>query len=215
MSVRRIAALAGIASVVVAILSGALSLMPAAAASASVSIVANGTSGCTSAYCYQPASITINSGDSVNLTDNSIAPHTVTRCGAAPGQSDAGCPAIGAAGNDGASNDKFNSPTLSANGGTYSHTFTAVGSYTYYCTIHGYSVMHATVTANAAAATPGASPSAALAPATAPPSLARAGAGPAARPPGIWLPSVAAAFVLLGLGTMLASAVAAKRRRRR
>lgn len=213
MSARRIAALAGMASIVVGILSGALSLMPASAASAGVSIVTGGTSGCTSAYCYQPASVTINSGDGVNLTDNSDAPHTVTRCGAAPGQNDAGCPAIGASGNDGSSNDKFNSPTLSANGGTYSHTFTAGGSYTYYCTIHGYSVMHATVTVSAAAASPGVSPSAATAPATSPPSLARTGTGPAARPPGTWLPSVAAVFVLLGLGTMFALAVAAKRRR--
>src|ERR1700682_1351000 len=188
MSARRVAALAGMASMVAGILSGAVSVIPGSAASASVSIVASGTSGCASAYCFQPASTTITSGDSVNLTNNSLAPHTVTRCGAAPGQNDAGCPAIGAAGNDGSSNDNFNSPTLSANGGTYSHTFAAGGSYTYYCTIHGYSVMHATVTANAAAVSPSASPSAAALPATSPPSLARAGAGPSARPSGTSLP---------------------------
>jgi nucleoid-associated protein YgaU len=34
----------------------------------------------------------------------------------------------------------------SANGTAVNHTFTAAGTYNYYCKIHGFSVMHGTVT---------------------------------------------------------------------
>jgi plastocyanin len=161
--------------------------------------------------------VTINGGDAVNWTDNTVVSHTVTRCGAAPGQNDSGCPAIGATGNNGSSSDQFNSPPLAANGGTYSHTFSGAGSYTYYCTIHGYSVMHGTVTVNAAAtsATPAASPSpgGGTNPAASPASLARTGGGPAARPRGGWLPIATALFILLGLGALFATAVVTARAR--
>jgi plastocyanin len=165
--------------------------------------------------------VTINGGDAVNWTDNTVVSHTVTRCGAAPGQNDSGCPAIGATGNNGSSSDQFNSPPLAANGGTYSHTFSGAGSYTYYCTIHGYSVMHGTVTVNAAAtsATPAASPSPgggtnpAASPAASPASLARTGGGPAARPRGGWLPIATALFILLALGALFATAVVTARAR--
>ena len=61
--------------------------------------------------------------------------HTVTRCTLAachvsPGTGKQAAP---------------NSPILSA-GGKYSVIFTGKGTYVYYCKIHGYTFMHATVT---------------------------------------------------------------------
>jgi plastocyanin len=41
----------------------------------------------------------------------------------------------------------FGSATLDP-GQTFSITFTAAGSYNYYCTIHSYAVMHGTITVN-------------------------------------------------------------------
>jgi plastocyanin len=215
MSARTVAAMTGAAaSMATAILAGSISVIPASAASASVSIVSNGTSGCASGYCYQPSSATLNSGDSLNLTNNSFAPHTMTRCGTAPGQNDAGCVAIGAAGNDGTSADKFSSPTLSASGGTFSHTFTAAGGYTYYCTIHGYGVMHATVTVAAVAAGPSASPGSAAAAAASPPVMGRSGAGPGAAADAASPYPTIALLVVLGLGALMGSALLAAKRRR-
>jgi plastocyanin len=177
---------------------------PVAAASAAVSIVPSGTSGCASEYCFQPASLPVNGGDAVTWTNNSGPSHTVTRCGAAPGQNDTGCPAIGAAGNTGDAADTFNSGFVSP-AGTFSHTFTAAGDYTYYCRVHGYGIMHATVSVSAVGPSPSASagvtpsPTAALTPspggtvgpvASASPAqaaLPKAGGGPAAPNPAGWL----------------------------
>src|SRR5437879_11876309 len=106
----RIAARAGLASIVVGLLSSVLLLIPASAASTSVSIVAMGTNGCSSTYCYQPGSVTINGGDSVNWTDHTADRHTATRRGAAPGENDSACPPLGAAGNNGPSSGQLDGP---------------------------------------------------------------------------------------------------------
>ncbi|XVV03750.1 cupredoxin domain-containing protein [Actinosynnema sp. CA-248983] len=65
-------------------------------------------------YAYQPASLTIRVGDTVTWTNEDQAPHdVVTSAGPAALQS----------------------PML-ATGQTWTHTFTAAGTYSYYCSIH-------------------------------------------------------------------------------
>lgn len=62
---------------------------------------------------FSPATMTIAAGDTVTWTNNSSLQHTVT-----------------------ADDGSFDSGTINM-GGTYSHTFTAPGTYRYYCRFHG------------------------------------------------------------------------------
>ena len=64
-------------------------------------------------FAFQPAALSVKVGTTVTWTNNDNASHTVT--------SNAG--------------SELNSQTLS-NGGTYSHTFTVPGSFSYHCAIH-------------------------------------------------------------------------------
>ncbi|GAB3394871.1 cupredoxin domain-containing protein [Amycolatopsis echigonensis] len=89
-------------------------------------------------YKFNPASLTIAAGDTVTWTNHDTAPHNVVVT-------------------DGP--EKFSSPTLQT-GGTFSHTFTKAGTYSYYCSIHP--DMKATVTVQGA--TPPAPPSSPTAP---------------------------------------------------
>jgi plastocyanin len=98
----------------------------ASAANQSVSIVNFG---------FQPTPLSSTVGDIVTWTNTTAStPHTVTRC-------DAGCPVGPGSGTD----SGFGSTAIINGGGTYSHTFTAPGSYIYYCQVHGYAAMHAEV----------------------------------------------------------------------
>jgi plastocyanin len=100
-----------------------------------VSIVSGGGS-CTSEFCFSPAAVTIRQAQMVTWTNNSTFTHTVTRC------TTAACPGAGpGTGTDPA----FNSGFLSS-GSTFTVQFHGVGTYTYYCMIHGYAVMHGTIT---------------------------------------------------------------------
>jgi len=78
-------------------------------------------------FAFAPASITVNTGDSVTWTNKDSAAHTVTA--------------------DGGS---FDQP-LPASGGTATITFNTAGTFPYHCTIHPN--MHGTVVVMAAAAT--------------------------------------------------------------
>jgi LPXTG-motif cell wall-anchored protein len=134
-----------------------LALAPGAgAAQTPVAIAGTGCVGGT-LYCYSPANVTIQDGDTVVWTNQTVAPHTVSRCS----------PATCAGNAAGTGTDAtFTSGTVGGgNGTTFSHTFHGAGTYAYFCTIHGYAVMHGTVTVLAAptattpvtiAATPGA-----------------------------------------------------------
>ncbi|MDT7803421.1 MAG: hypothetical protein QOI78_6854, partial [Actinomycetota bacterium] len=73
-------------------------------------------------YKFSPATLTIAVGDTVTWTNHDTAPHNVVVT-------------------DGP--ERFTSPTLQT-GGTFSHTFTQAGTYSYYCAIHP--DMKATVT---------------------------------------------------------------------
>ena len=138
----------GVAAVAVAaILSLATGAAPAAGATNSISIVDTGGS-CTTTYCFQPAQLTVAPGTTVTWTDHSMATHTVTRCDSSA------CTGMGpGTGSDPA----FDSGSI-ATGGSYSHTFTGVGTYNYYCAIHGFATMHGTVTVSASPTTTTTSP---------------------------------------------------------
>jgi plastocyanin len=220
------------ASLSIAVVVVAVPVTPAGAKSIShsVQIVANCPS---SSFCFAPSALTVADGDRVTWTDVSGYIHRVTRC-----TPDA-CNGIdGGTGTDAS----FTGGDVYAAGGyvpnpgkTYSHVFHGAGTYNYYCSNHGYGVMHGTVTVKAAAptttlytATTIASPSttapAATAPATiAPATMTQATIAPQAGPPttrtgpllartGMQLPLLLAAVALICLGGL--GAVAGRRRRR-
>jgi LPXTG-motif cell wall-anchored protein len=118
-----------------------------AAGAAQTSVAITGT-GCASAkiFCFSPANVTIHDGDAVVWTNQSGAPHTVTRC------SSAAC--AGTAGGTGTDTSFTSGSVGSGNGGTFSHTFHGPGTYVYFCQIHGFAVMHGTVTVLASSTGP-------------------------------------------------------------
>jgi plastocyanin len=87
-------------------------------------------------FCYKPASVSVASGTKVIFKNTTTVVHTVTRC------STPACPVSGGTGKD----TGFGSATTIAAGGSYSFTFHGKGTYVYYCQIHGYAVMHGTIT---------------------------------------------------------------------
>jgi LPXTG-motif cell wall-anchored protein len=102
-----------------AVLSLVLALGPASMAGAATKTVSIGDN------FYSPASVTISVGDTVTWTNNGAAPHTVT---ADNGSFDSspGCPA--------------NVDACMQPGDTYSHTFSAAGTFGYSCKVHGQSM---------------------------------------------------------------------------
>jgi len=115
------------AMVLAAGLGAALWPSAAAAANGAVSMVSNGTTGsCANgySYCFSPVGVSIPAGASVTWTNRSTAPHTVTADG---GAFDSGSTDI-------------------APGGSYTHTFTAPGTYSYHCNLHSYMTGTVTVT---------------------------------------------------------------------
>jgi amicyanin len=97
----------------------ALDQMPVAAAHYNVRIVN---------FAYSPASISVNTGDTITWTNEDTAPHTVTTSSGP---------------------QSLNSPNLSK-GQSWSFTFTKAGTYSYYCAVHP--DMRAAVVAKAAPA---------------------------------------------------------------
>lgn len=105
---------------------------PAAAATVNVTVQNN---------FYSPPSPTINQGDTVKWTWSSGGiTHSVTRGACTPG-----C----AAADPNTAGEFFDSGILAS--GTFSHTFTTPGDYTYFCRVHG-SIMQGTIHVAAAAA---------------------------------------------------------------
>jgi plastocyanin len=161
-----------------------------------------------SEFCYRPTALTVSAGTTVDVTNNSMAPHSLTRCTVS---------ACGS-GNTGDGTQSFDTGVLS-HGSSAQVTLTKPGTYVYYCTVHGYSVMHGsfTVTAASSSATPGSSSSSAPSPSAAPSSprvtrSAAAGDGVAVPVSGAGVPlGAAAALGALGLATL----VVARRLRRR
>ena len=150
------------------------SLHSAVAAGASIAIDGVGSNGCVpntggqgSAYCYTPNSVAVSSGSAVTWSNRSAVSHTVTRCTVS---------ACGTGGGSGAAPASFDSGTINP-GGQASISFSGAGSYTYYCTIHGYAGMHGTVTVS--------EPQPTAPPPTAPPPTARPPASPPPSTPAV------------------------------
>jgi plastocyanin len=101
---------------------------------AHVKIVASGGS-CTSLFCFQPSSLSVAHGTKVVWKNTTTAPHTVSRCTVAA------CGVSGGTGTD----TGLGSPTITP-GNRYKFTFNGTGTYVYYCQIHGFAVMHGTIT---------------------------------------------------------------------
>jgi plastocyanin len=142
---------------------------PAGAAQSSVTIAGTGCPG-GSLFCFTPANITIHDGDTVVWTNQTAAPHTVTRCTAA---------ACAGTGGGTGTDASFTSGNVAAGtGGTFAHTFHGSGSYVYYCTIHGFPLMHGTVTVMASATA-----TTVPAPSVATPAAGSTAAGPTAAAP--------------------------------
>src|SRR5260370_18080160 len=72
-------------------------------------------------FGFSPATITIKVGTTVTWTNNTGTPHTVTS-------------------DDGTSFDSGINTPLSPSGGTFSHTFTKAGTFSYHCQIHPFMV---------------------------------------------------------------------------
>ncbi len=109
-------------------------------AAAGITITSGGCSGGGSQFCYLPEAATAVAGTPVTWTNTTGVTHTITRC------TPSAC-----AGNGGGSGAQagFGDANL-APGGSYTFTFTAAGTYVYYCAIHGYAAMHGTITVSAA-----------------------------------------------------------------
>jgi len=86
-------------------------------------------------FCFKAATLTVKPGTKVVWKNSSVAPHTVTRCTVAA------CKVNGGTGKD----LKLASSSINP-GQTYSFTFHKVGTYRYYCKVHGYALMHGVIT---------------------------------------------------------------------
>jgi plastocyanin len=106
---------------------------PAAASTVAVAIQNGGA--CGQIFCFSPQTTTVVSGTTVTWSNMTSTSHTVTRCDTSA------CPVGPGTGTDGA----FGSGVLAASQ-TFSVTFHGLGTYNYYCQIHGYTIMHGTVT---------------------------------------------------------------------
>ena len=111
-------------------------------------------------FCFVPAGLTVAVGQTVTWVNRTGAPHNVTRC------TPAAC--NGASGGTGTDTTFTAGDIGAASGATFRHTFTAPGTYVYWCTIHGYALMHGTITVTAAAPTTTAVPTTIAAPVTSP-----------------------------------------------
>jgi plastocyanin len=111
---------------------------PAATPVARVSIkIVSGTA-CKPAaeFCFKPTLKSVVPGTKVTWVNKTLTVHTVTRC------TSAACGGVsGGTGKD----TGLGSGTI-AKGAKYSFVFHGAGTYTYYCQIHGYALMHGTIT---------------------------------------------------------------------
>jgi plastocyanin len=99
-----------------------------------VSINSSGCAGGES-FCYAPSTLTVAPGTKVSWKNTTSAPHTVSRC------TTGACGVSGGTGTD----MNFGSGLINP-GQTYAFTFMHAGTYVYYCQVHGYAVMHGTIT---------------------------------------------------------------------
>ena len=137
------AAITGLTLAAAGVAVATISAVPAAASTA-ITITSGGCSGGGSMFCYSPESAIATVNSPVTWTNMSGVAHTVTAC------TSTACP--GAPANTGS--DVFNVSIAAGNGSTGSFTFSHAGTYTYYCTIHGFAAMHGTITVSGASTSP-------------------------------------------------------------
>jgi plastocyanin len=89
-------------------------------------------------FCFKPALLIVQPGTKVVWKDTTVAPHTVTRC------DKTNCGVSGGTGTD----PKLASPMIKP-GRTFAFTFHHLGTYVYYCQVHGYTIMHGAITVRA------------------------------------------------------------------
>jgi plastocyanin len=90
---------------------------------------------CGQIFCFSPQTRTITSGTQITWTNTTATQHTVTRCDTTA------CPVGPGTGTDAAFGSALLSPSQ-----TFSVIFTGLGTYNYYCQVHGYTIMHGTIT---------------------------------------------------------------------
>jgi plastocyanin len=117
-----------------------MALVPAAGAEAATSVVTIHADCGGSSFCFTPSTLTITDGDTVTWSNLSGTSHTVYRCN----------PGLCAGEGGGTGTDSGFTSGSVATSGTYVHTFHGPGTYTYFCTIHGYAAMHGVIVVNAA-----------------------------------------------------------------
>ncbi len=122
--------------------------LPALAAS-TITINPGGCAGGGTSYCYNPESAGAATGSAVAWTNMSGAAHTASLCNSAA------CPGAPAS----TGGETFDVSINSADGSSGTFTFSSPGTYLYYCKVHGYAAMHATLVV-AAASSPSATASA-------------------------------------------------------
>jgi len=164
-----------------------------AVAATGITITSGGCSGGGSSYCFNPESASGTTGSAVTWTNQSGVDHTATLCtsGACPG-----APASSS------SCDSFNVSVGSGSSGT--HTFSNQGTCYYYCTIHGYALMHGKIVLTGAPTSPSATPT----PST-------SGASPSSPSTGGAPGPLGGAAIILGLALLTLTAITRRRRRRR
>jgi plastocyanin len=91
-------------------------------------------------FCFVPMNKSVGSGVQVLWTNSTAAPHELALC------DPTACSGV----TSGTGTDTGFGSAVISSGGTYAFTFHGLGTYTYYCTIHGYATMHGTITVDAA-----------------------------------------------------------------
>jgi plastocyanin len=125
-------------------------------------------------FCFSPPTLTVADGTTVTWSNQTGVAHTVTRC------DPVACGGVaGGTGTDAT----FTTANLDAGSGAkFTHAFNGPGTYNYYCAIHGYALMHGTVTVTAATPTT-TTPTTTTTASTAPGSTARGSMATGSPPP--------------------------------
>ena len=137
-------------------------LVPASRAGASSDPVVTMPADCGGpAFCFTPSTLTVADGDTVTWSNQSGMEHIVSRCATAE------CDGVGG----GTGTDAGFTFGAVPPGSTYAHTFHGPGTYTYYCSIHGYAAMHGVIVVSAAPPTTTAPAATTTAPSTTAPAV--------------------------------------------
>jgi plastocyanin len=105
-------------------------------AKVSIKIVSGNMCKPSAEFCFKPELLSVAPGTRVTWVNKTLTVHTVSRC------TTAACGGV----SGGTGKDAGPGSGTIAKSGKYSFVFTGAGTYTYYCQIHGYALMHGTIT---------------------------------------------------------------------